>query len=374
MPDKIKILQSVNSLGIGGNEIFVMNFYRQLDKEKFQIDFVIYDDTRLNLYEQINKSWSKVFICKKKFKNKYIQAISEIRQVKKILDREHYDIIHCHSCSFIGILRGAIPGFMTKGTKVISHAHNPGKPKGTIFDNAIRHLTKKLLSHISDLGFACSEECGNSKYTRSFQKSSRYAVIRNAIDTEKFLFDECARKEKRKHYGIENSFVIGSVGRLEEQKNFLFLVDVLAEYLKVNKQCCLLLVGDGKQKEMIMERAKNEGIDQHLVLAGLTEHPEKFYSAMDVFALPSIYEGFGLVNIEAQVSGLACVVSQAIPREADISGKVDFLPFDVSQWCKMLEKNRVNNHFSNRQSLYTKEYDIHSEVLRLESFYNNICL
>ena len=95
---------------------------------------------------------------------------------------------------------------------------------------------------------------------------------------------------------------------------------------------------------------------------------------MDVFVLPSIYEGFGLVNIEAQVSGLACVVSQAIPREADISGKVDFLPFDVSQWCKMLEKNRVNNHFSNRQSLYTKEYDIHSEVLRLESFYNNICL
>ncbi|MCI8544536.1 MAG: glycosyltransferase family 1 protein [Lachnospiraceae bacterium] len=373
MPEKIKILQSVNSLGIGGNVIFVMNYFRQINKEKFQIDFVIYDDAKMNFYDEVIKSGSKVFICKQNYKNQYLQLLSQMKQVKKILDKGHYDIIHCHSCSFIGIFRGAVPGFLTKGTKVISHAHNPGRPKHTKFDRILRYLAKKILSHISDFGFACAEECGKSKYTASFRKSEKYMIIRNAIDVKRYQFDECARVKKRKQYGIENDFVIGSVGRLEEQKNYLFLIDVLNEYLKENKQCRLLLIGDGKQKEMIMRKAQNAGIGEHIIMAGATEHPEKYYSAMDVFVLPSIYEGFGLVNIEAQVSGLVCIVSEAVPREADVSGKVNFLPYDVCKWCEALEKCKRDSVYSKRKSVYPVKYDVHREVQRLEHLYENLC-
>ena len=124
MKDKIKVLQSLISFGVGGNQIFVMNFFRHFNKDKFQIDFVIYDDTAMEFYEEVVKAGSRVFVCKSKYKNKYLRLFDQMGQVSNILKQNHYDIVHSHSCSFVGILKGAIPGFFSKVTKVISNAHN----------------------------------------------------------------------------------------------------------------------------------------------------------------------------------------------------------------------------------------------------------
>ena len=368
MGDKIKVLQSLISLGVGGNQIFVMNFFRHIDKDKFQIDFVIYDDTAMEFYEEIVEAGSRVFVCKSKYKNKYLKLFDQMRQVSNILKHHHYDIVHSHSCSFVGILKGAIPGFFSKGTKVISHAHNLGKPKGTNMDVIMRLILKIICSYISDLGFACSEKCGESKYTKHFRRSKSYYVINNAIEIEKYIFEEKARIEKRKQLGIGKEFVIGSVGRLEEEKNYLFMIDVLAEFIKTNKQCRLLLVGDGSQRKRIEEKAARHGIRNYLIMIGRTQYPEEYYSAMDVFVLPSLYEGFGLVNIEAQVAGLSCVVSDAVPKDIDISGRVTFLPHDVQRWCEVLDETSKSEN-SDRKMVYSEKYDIHRETRRLEAFY-----
>lgn len=373
MKRKMKVLQSVNSFGIGGNTIFVINFFRHIDKEKFQVDFVIYDDTKMDFYQEVIDAGSKVFVCKSKYKNKYMRLYDEMRQVGHLLRHHHYDIIHCHSCSFVGIFRGAVPGHFMKGTKVITHAHNPGNPKNTKIDIKIRGMLKKICSYISDLGFACSEECGESKYTQEFRKGSRYSVINNAIEIEKYVFEGKKRMEERCQWGIEKEFVIGSVGRLEKQKNYLFLIDVLAELIqkKKNKQCRLLLVGEGSQRKQIEEKAERLGVKNYLLMVGKTQHPEEYYSAMDVFVLPSLYEGFGLVNIEAQASGLPCIVSTAVPRVIDISGRVTFLSLDVHGWCEALDK-MSSNEKPDREKAYSEKYDIHKEVKRLESFYEDI--
>ncbi len=368
MKDKIKVLQSLISFGVGGNQIFVMNFFRHFNKDKFQIDFVIYDDTAMEFYEEVVKAGSRVFVCKSKYKNKYLRLFDQMGQVSNILKQNHYDIVHSHSCSFVGILKGAIPGFFSKGTKVISHAHNLGRPKDTKMDAIMRLILKQICSCISDLGFACSEKCGESKYTKQFRSSKKYCVINNAIEIEKYSFAENVRMEKRKQLGVENEFVIGSVGRLEEEKNYLFMIDVLEELIKKNQRCRLLLVGEGSQRKRIEEKAAKCGVRKYLVMAGRTQHPEEYYPAMDVFVLPSLYEGFGLVNIEAQASGLFCIVSDAVPKEIDISGRVTFLPHDVQHWCEVLNKiSRSEN--SDRKMAYSEKYDIQKETRRMEAFY-----
>lgn len=372
MPDKIKVLQSVNSLGMGGNVIFVMNFFRYIDKEKFQVDFLIYDDTKMDFYDEVKAAGSQVFVIKNKHKNKLLQLFSQMRQVRKFLKKNDYDVIHCHSCSFVGIFRGAIPGFFTRKTKVIAHGHNPGRPKNTFADNMIRKIFKAILSKAADMGFACSDESGASKYTDKFMKTEKYQVINNAIETQRFRFSSENREMVRKKYNIENKFVIGSIGRLEEQKNYLYMIDVLADYVKINESTCLLLVGDGIQREQIIAKAKEKGVEKYLVMAGKTDTPEIFYSAMDVFVLPSIFEGFGFVNIEAQVSGLSCVVSNAVPREINISGKVEFLDFNITEWCDALEKVRISSNHIQRISVDTEKYDIKNECRRLEGYYSAI--
>ena len=372
MSKKIRVLESVNSLGMGGNVIFVMNFFRKIDKDEFQIDFVIYDDSKMDFYDEVTQAGSKVWVIKKKYNNKFLQLLSQMNQVKKLLKREKYDVIHCHSCSFIGLFRGAVPGYFNRKIKVISHGHNPGRPKNTKLDNIIRRFFKLILSKCSDLGFACSDESGASKYTSKFMNSERYNVINNAIETNKFCYNPKERIQIRKKYNIDDKFVIGSIGRLEEQKNYLYMIDVLEHYVKINNNACLFLVGDGSQRDLIINKAKEKGVENHLIMAGKTDTPELFYSAMDLFVLPSIFEGFGFVNIEAQVSGLPCVVSTAGPREIDISNRVDFLEFDIEKWCSAIEKIRKNIDSCERKSLITEKYDINNECRRLMNFYENL--
>ena len=371
MPEKIKVLMSVSSLGMGGNVIFVMNFFRHLNKDRFQVDFVIYDDSKMDFLEEVKSAGSQVYIIKRQHQNKWRQLVSQMRQVKQLLHDNHYDIIHCHSCSFIGIFRGAIPGWRTKGTKVIAHAHNPGMPKHTLADNFIRFCFKIFLSHIVDMGFSCSKESGASKYTRHFMESSKFAVINNAIET---TVERCVselRAKIRKQYGIQDKFVIGSVGRLEAQKNYLFILDALKLYADKNKDFCLFLVGDGSQRSAIEEKTKTLDIEEYVILVGKVTQPEIFYSAMDVFVLPSIYEGFGFVNIEAQVSGLPCIVSEAVPTDVDISGRVEFLKLEPQTWCRAFE-NAFENQPLERQSVTTSKYDLTQETIRLEGLYQSV--
>lgn len=372
MLEKVRVLESLISLGIGGNEIFVMNFFSHIDKDKFQVDFLVFDDSKLDYYDKVKQAGSRVFFIEKKYNNKILQLLSQMVQVKKVLKENQYDVIHCHSCSFIGIFRAAIPAHFSKNIKIISHGHNPGTPKNTKIDDFVRYVSKSVLSFISDMGFACSNESGASKFTKRFMQSSNYQVINNAIETDKFNFNSERRAQVRKEYNIDDKFVIGSIGRLEEQKNYLYMIDVLEKYVKINRNACFLLAGDGSQKDEIINRAKEKGVEKNLVMIGKTECPEKFYSAMDVFVLPSIFEGFGFVNIEAQVSGLPCVVSTAVPREINISDRVQFVGFNVDEWCVALEKARESVENTTRKTVKTDKYDIKNECKRLESFYSKL--
>lgn len=371
MNEKIRIIQSVGTLGVGGNEIFVMNFFRHIDKKKFQVDFVIYDDSRMDFYDEVISAGSKVYICKSNAKNKYLNTLIKILKTKKILKNNKYDIIHCHSCSFLGLFRGCVAGHFTKNIKVISHSHNPGMPTNKFVDTFIRKVFKYYLSKIIDLGFACSDIAGESKYTEKFIESKKFAIINNAIDVNKFLFDKGIRKQMRDKYDIDNEFVIGNIGRMEFQKNQEFLLKVFAEVKRINTTAKLLIIGEGSLKNELMEYAINEKIDKDVMFIGKVDDCEKYYNMMDVFVLTSRYEGFPFVMVESQVNGLPAIVSSVITKSVDIFKNVEFVSLEKNEkkWAERILNSKKRIDYSNNYKSKCKSYDLKYQTRELEKFY-----
>jgi glycosyltransferase involved in cell wall biosynthesis len=261
---KIKVLQSVSSLGIGGNELFVMNLFRNVDKTKFQVDFVVYDE-RLDFENEVKTAGSKVFLCKITKGNKIVALFKEMTYVYKLLKENQYDVIHCNGCSFVNILRAVLPAKLVGNIKVISHAHSVGKIDKSVADNIVRNILKIILSNVVDLGFACSDTAGQSKYTKSFLASAKYHIINNAIEVQKYSFNERNRAEIREKYKMEDKIVFGNVGRLSYEKNQAFLLEILAELCKKGHSVMLLLIGGGALEQTLKQKASDLGVEDHVV-------------------------------------------------------------------------------------------------------------
>ncbi len=372
MKGRIRILQSVGSLGLGGNEIFVMNLFRNIDKSEFQVDFVVFDDKRLDFYEEILASGSKVYFCTSRSNNRLIYLLEQIKAVKKILLENNYDIIHCHSCSFIGLFIGAVSGFLCNKTKVITHSHNPGFPKNTFLDRCGRFVLKVILSKIVDYGFSCSDVAGESKYTKNFIKSDRYYLINNAINVNNYIFDNNIRKKTRQLLGIkEHEFVIGHIGRFEYQKNHDFLVDIFEKVVGLNPNSKLLLVGDGSLFNNIKEKVRKLNIDKNVIFTGQQENAENYYQAMDCFLLPSYYEGFPFVLVEAQINGLRSIISDTISKSVNIANGVEFcsLNQNASVWADIVIKFGNQRMGDKQVKFVCALYDLKKEIHRIEELY-----
>ena len=365
---KIRVLQSVSSLGVGGNELFVMNLFREIDKSKFQVDFVIYDD-RLEFEGEVKKSGSRVFLCKASG-NKLIAMLKEMKFVYQLLKNNQYDVIHCNGCSFVNILRAAIPAKLVGNTKVISHAHSVGKVDKTVIDNLIRNILKVILSTVVDLGFACSDTAGKSKYTKSFLESTKYHIINNAIDIDKYVYNEANREAIRKKFGLEGKIVMGNVGRLSYEKNQKLLIEILAKLKKKESNVALLIIGGGALEAELKEKAHELGVSDSVVFTGNVFDTERYYSAMDVYVMTSLYEGLPFTVIEAQVNGLKCVLTDAITTMADVSGDSCFLSIcdDIEVWMEKIMSHIVRSEESRTQKVKDM-YDVKKETLRIERLY-----
>ncbi|MCX4325835.1 MAG: glycosyltransferase [Lachnospiraceae bacterium] len=372
MKGRIRILQSVGSLGLGGNEIFVMNLFRNIDKSEFQVDFVVFDDKRLDFYEEILASGSKVYFCTSRSNNKLICLLEQIKAVKKILSENDYDIIHCHSCSLAGLFRSAIPGFLYSKTKVITHSHNPGLPKNTFLDKCSRFVLKVILSKIIDYGFSCSDVAGESKYTKNFIKSNKYYLINNAINIDNYIFDNNIRERTRQLLGIEeHEFVIGHIGRFEYQKNHGFLVDIFEKIAGLNPDSKLLLVGDGSLFNNIKEKIRKLSLDKKVIFTGQQESAENYYQAMDCFVLPSYYEGFPFVLVEAQINGLRAVISDTISKSVNIANGIKFCSLNQNPnvWANIVIKFGNQRMGDEQVKIVCDLYDLKKEIHRIEGLY-----
>lgn len=315
----------------GGIESFFFNYLKFKKNKNLQFDFVPENKilARKNDFENLG---CKVYdICNwRKHPLKYKKSIEQILKSQK------YDMIYFNCLSAYNIIPLKIA--KRNGIKVrIVHSHNSSAPKN-ILKFVIHFINKKCLLKLSTKRFACSNIAGKWMYGKG-----SFTVIPNAIDAKKFRFNEKVRIRVRNELGItDDSFVIGFVGRLTYQKNPLFLIDIFKELNSIDKKNILIIVGDGDLNDKVQRNIKRFSLEDKVLFLGSRNDISDLMQAFDLFLLPSRFEGLGIVLLEAQFSGLPCIVSDKVPKEANISNSIQYfsLKKDASKWANKIIKQK----------------------------------
>lgn len=305
----IRVLHIVGAMNRAGTETMLMNIYRNIDREKVQFDFVSYSSEDAHYDGEIEKLGGRVI------------KLSNTQSVKEIYDALKkygpYDVIHSHTLFHCGIANLAAK---LAGVKVrIAHAHTTLDKSDSFVRKVYIQTMRSIINNSSTHLLACSNEAGKYLFGERNLNRSKYMYFPNLIDYSQFLREPSKEVEKfKRKEGLENSIVIGHIGRFMEAKNHKFLLQVMKSIINKNPNTKLLLVGDGNLRLQIEEFAKKEGIYNTIRFVGIRDDIHTMLHSMDIFVFPSIYEGLGLVLLEAQASGLPCIVSEAIQPEADL--------------------------------------------------------
>lgn len=354
-----KVLQIGMSYEVGGIEIFVMNHYKQMNPSEIQFDFINIHD-KMAMEKEIESLGGKIYTVTNSKKNPFLS----FQEIKNIIDQNGYDVVHIHVASLSNI----VPLLAAKESScphIILHSHNNGLT-GNLFKRVLHSVNCELVSHMELERLACSKSAGEWMF-----KNAQFEVFENAIPAEHFQFDEKQRQEIRDQFGIsQDSFVIGNVGRLHPQKNQAFLIEVFKEYLNLYSDSYLMIVGEGSLKDQLMNLVYALNLQSRVIFTGFKSNVLPYYQAMDTFCLPSIYEGLGIVGIEAQMSGLPCIFSEHCVEEVNISGNSFFLPVDKEdEWLRALEMCRkVKDNWNRCES--PQKYDIRNSAKKLGEIYS----
>lgn len=355
----IKVLQSVNNMHRAGLETMLMNYYRHMDKEKIQFDFLTHRPFRSEYDDEIEKLGGKVYYAPRLYPQNYPAYFRFMKEF--YAEHPEYKIIHSHidSMSYLPLLAAKRSGVPVR----IAHSHNTSLDKDLKYPMK-EYFRHKLPSVATDL-LACGNEAGR------FMFGDRpFLVIPNAIDPEPFLFDADVRKKVRESLGITDQFVIGAVGRLTRQKNIGFLINSFAELVKRDSNSILLIIGEGEEEKALKELSHSLGLDKTVRFLGVRSDVNKLYQAMDVLVMPSLYEGLPVVGVEAQFSDLHCVFSSKITREIGLSPKAHFISIkrSYSDWAEYILSLREMS--ADRSSdFHNDRYDINNAWRILEQYY-----
>lgn len=360
---KILIINTVR-FQLNGISSVIMNYFRKMDKQDMQIDFLVISDMDENYRSEIEAEKSRIFYLSRK-KNPFQYVIG----LNKIIKREKYDVVHIHGNSATMTLETGISKW-NKVPVIIAHSHNT-----TCSHLKIHELLYPIFRKTYTHGMACGVEAGKWLF-----RDDPFTVLKNGIDLEVFAYDEDIRDEYRKKLGIRDEDVlIGHIGNFVEQKNHTFLLDAFSKLAKRSDQYKLLLIGAGPLFEMMKEKACQLGIQDAVIFLGKTTEAAKYYQAMDLFMLPSLYEGLPLVLVEAQAVGLACVVSEKVARESDLTGEMKFIPIeDSGVWADALEEaaaeckeGRKNKSIIRQQKITDAGYNISNNANYMKELYQN---
>lgn len=350
----------------GGVESMVFSYYTALDKSKFQYDIVYEDKSTYDIPNGIIEMGARAFKI-----TSMSHPLAYISELRGIIKKGSYNIIHCNNNTL-----SVLPLIAAKscGVKVrILHNHttsSKAERKRDFLKRVLRLITPKL----ANKWCACSEAAGRWMYGDKAFDLGKVTVFRNAVDIDKFEYNECSSQDIRREFEIENNTVIGHVGRFVPVKNHLFLIDIFSEYRKINNNAVLLLVGEGPETDRVKAYVKRKGLDGSVIFAGARSDVAKFYSAFDIFLLPSLYEGLPVVSVEASAAGLAQLLSDKITEECRITDGVEFLPIDdPKRWALEIDKKLSFNRSFYAEQMRNSRYNINHCVKELEAFYGE-CL
>lgn len=342
----------------------VMNLYRNIDRSRIQFDFITWGtDEKSNYISEVQGMGGKVY----KITGYKKDFFTFKKEAKSVLEKNHFDGIHCHEYLVnIPFLYWAQKAGISLR---IAHSHNP-----TIDSFLKRNLTifcRGLFRKYATDFIACSKESGEFL----FGKKSRYLILKNGIDVKKYLYSSAEREKTRKELGIEEKFIIGTIGRMVIQKNQEFLLDVFKEIADKSPKTDLVLVGKGELLDKLREKVEKLKITEKVHFLGVRKDIPTLLNAMDVFMLPSLYEGLGIVLVEAQANGLPCIASDTIPKEVKLNDNFQFLSLkeDKEAWVKAVLQEIQQKRGREKEKVSLSQFNIRYSAQMLEKEYlNNI--
>jgi len=391
----IRVLHVLGGVGLGGAESRIMDLYRQMDRNEIQFDFLIHRNDvngrtsaaekedafalpktdendnggrKKQFYEnEIEAMGGRIFVLPK---FRVYNYVSYKKAVNAFFAMHHeFRVVQGHMTSTAAIYLPAAKRFGIPLT--VAHARNAGVVKGPK-GIATRYFRKGLAGK-ADVLFACSRLAGEDVFGKEAMKRGRVKIIHNAIDVGRFAFDETKRREAREALGAAGQLVLGHVGRFDYQKNHPYLLEVFAAVCRKRSDAVLLLLGDGEARPAMEARCRELGIAEKVKFLGNRKDTERFYQAMDLFLLPSFFEGLPGVLVEAQAAGLACIVSDTVTREAEATDLVSWLSIDEppERWAEEVIKRSSYERRNTAKELTAAGFDVRTQAAGYTAFYKD---
>jgi len=305
----IRVLQMIGSLNIGGSQAMILNLYEAIDRTKVQFDFILDEPTQRELADRVIQLGGKIYEMPKFTGKNYF----EVKRAWKSFFAEHpeYKILHSHVRSYASIY---FPIARKYGVATIIHSHSTSNGSG--LKSLAKAMLQRPIRHMADYLFACSSASGQWLYGKKVISKTNFKVIPNCIDISRFSFSDEKRAIGRQQLQINSDdFVVGHVGRFHPVKNHKFLVDIFAEICKEQPNAKLLLIGDGELLDDIHSYCANMGLADKVIFTGSQLDTSRYYSVMDVFVFPSLWEGVPVSVVEAQAAGVKCYISDTITKD-----------------------------------------------------------
>lgn len=361
----IRILQIIDHMGSGGIQAFIMNVYRNIDRNQIQFDFLLHHQYDHAYYKEIERLGGHIH---------YVPPRSEgILKNRKTLNNffdshPEYQIVHMHesSLSYITPLQVASEYGVRKR---IIHSHN-SNIAGNQLHRALHWWHKKSVHKVATHYLACGELAAKWMYGGS-KVEDNAKVVYNGIDIKSYEFNTSMRKSVRDEFGIpDNAIVIGHVGRFDDVKNHHYLVDILAAMTEIHDKSYLMLIGNGPRFEGTKHYAKELNVENNVLFLGIRGDVSRLLQGVDVFVLPSFYEGFPVVAIEAQSSGLPVLMSDTISDEVIIKENVEQMSIQLpaEKWAKRIVE-LTSQRITDNDILYKNGFDVSSTVKFLSDLY-----
>lgn len=356
----IRVLHIVTNMDRGGIETMLMNYYRHIDREKVQFDFLVHRTEKAAFDDEIESMGGIIYRLPKliPWSKHYLTELDRF-----FLKHQDYKIVHSHiNCLSSVVLRVA------QKYKVpirIAHSHNTRPDVNITYP--IKMYYRRLISNFATNFLACSKVAGDFLF-----KDKHYKILNNSIETNKYLPNENIRKNIRQAFNITaDKYLIGHVGRFYRQKNHMFILEIFAKLCKEDDSYVLMLVGDGPLRRQIEKKCEQLNINERVIFTGVRDDVAHILQAMDAFLFPSIHEGLPLTIIEAQAAGLQCYISDCVTSECMITNCIEQISLNKSSeyWAKKIISNKDVVRNNNLKQIQNSGFDVEINAKHLQEFY-----
>lgn len=365
MSEPIRILNLFTNMNRGGAETMVMNYYRNIDRSKVQFDFMVHRQARCAYDDEIEALGGRIYRMPP---IRPWTAVAYRKIVRRFyLEHPEYNVIHSHmsELGYYDFLEAEKLGIQVR----ICHAHS--RPYEMDLKAFVRwYYKKRMISHITHM-FMCGQEAGVWLFGK--ENCEKFIQMNNAVDAKLYAFDQDKRSHMRSILGLQDSLVIGHVGRFNPPKNHSFIIDVFEKIREFEPTAKLLLVGNdsGNLGDKIHEKVHTHGLDESVIFLGVRSDVPDLMQAMDVFLFPSLFEGLSVASVEAQASGLPTLISDGVPIECKKTELVEVLPLSAGAdvWAdKLLQMARYQRKNTYEQ-IKAAGFDVVENAQKLQQFY-----